>query len=297
VTVAAPARDLTIRVPAGAIAQFASTMLALVSALLLLFVIQLVGISQLQHSMSQVSLYQQLRLSLAQGSTPVAAAKKNALTPLGTPIAAMSFPTIGIGHEVVVEGSGARQTMLGIAHRRDTVMPCQVGSSVLMARDGAYGAVGSRWKDLRAGQRFTVVMGQGRCTYQVTGIRDARDLAPAPPTGRQGRLVLTTAAGLPFMPTEVTRVDARLVTPAFDRSQVTLPAGSLPDAELAMGTDTGQLTGLVLLLEALVVVAGLAAWLWRRWGRWQAWIAFTPPVLALGLLVVGNLTSLLPNLL
>jgi sortase A len=298
VTAAAPAHAITIRVPAGAISQFASIGLGMVSALLLLFVVQLVGISQLQHTMSQATLYAQLRLSLAQGSTPVAAAdRKERLTALGTPVAAMTFPTLGIQHEVVVEGSAPGQTMLGIAHRRDTVMPCQVGSSVLMARAGSYGGIGGSWKALKAGQTFSVVMGQGRCTYRVMDLREVHDKAPAAPTGRQGRLVLTTASGSPFMPTEVERIDARLITPAFDRSQSVLQQGSLPDSEAAMGVNTDQMTALVLLLEALAVVAAAGTWLWRRWGRWQAWIVVAPLALALGLLVCGNVTQLLPNLL
>lgn len=286
------------RVPAPPWARGMAMLLAMISAGMLLFAVDLLLISPEQHKTVQAQLYGQLRLQLAEGSAPVSPVTSDGkVLPLGSPVAVFDFSTIGIHREVAVEGTGSGQTMEGIGHRRDTAMPCQVGTSVLMARDGAFGAVGGAWKWLAPGDQFTVTMGQGQCTYEVLAQRSTGDAAPVAPTGREGRIVLTTAAGAPFMPTDVQRVDAELVTPAFDRPTAQIPVGSLPSSELAMGSDDGQLFGLVLLLEALAAVIITGMWLWRRWNHWQTWIAVGPLVLALGLLCAHSATYLLPNLL
>jgi sortase A len=208
----------------------------------------------------------------------------------------MSAPEIGIGHEVIVDGSSSAQTMQGIGYRRDTVLPCQAGSSVLMARSGGYGGVGSRWARLQNGDRFTVTMGEGRCTYQVTGQRLAGQKAPTPPSGKAGALTLVTATGYPFMPSGVLRIDATLVGKSYSAPNVTIPTGALPAAELALGTDSQQLFPLTMLLEALVALAIVAALLWRRWSPLKTFIVATPVALALTLLTAQNLDLLLPNL-
>lgn len=277
--------------------QAISVALTMLCGVLLVLLINLTGVSQLQHAATQVTLYQQLRLTLAQGATPVApVTRSGAVVPLGTPIALMTAPAIGLAHEVVVEGSGSTQTMEGVGHRRDTVLPCQVGSSVLMARSGAYGGVGSAWSRLQNGDRFSVTMGQGTCTYQVTGHRLAGDRAPAPPTGRGGSLTLVTATGFPFWPTGVLRVDAALVSDSFDRSDVAFPAGALPASEEPMGYDSGQLFPLTMLAEACVAIAIAGTWLWRRWNRTKTWITIAPLAVGVLFLTAQSLNDLLPNL-
>jgi sortase A len=278
--------------------QALSLILVMISFTILFLLVNLVFVSQVEHYTSQKSLYSQLRLTLAEGATPVAAVTHGgALVAPGTPVAVMNAVKFGISREVVVEGTAAGQTMKGIGHRRDTVMPCQVGSSVLMARSGAYGGVGSKWAKFQPGNRFTITMGQGVCTYEVTGLRNPGDAAPPLPVGREGHLTLMTAAGRPFMPTEVLRIDAKLVSHAYNKSVSAIPAGAIPTSELPMGIDTGNVFALVLLLEALVAVAIGATWLWHRWGRWQTWIVAGPVGLALGLATASSVDYLLPNLL
>jgi sortase A len=285
-------------VGAPPVQQAISVGLGMLSGILIFLLINLTCVSQLQHITSQAHLYSQLRLTLAQGSTPVApTTKSGAVVALGTPVAVLSAPSIGIGREVIVEGSASEQTMEGIGHRRDTVLPCQVGSSVLMARSGAYGGIGDSWTRLQNGDRFTIMMGQGSCTYQVTGMRYAGDKAPPAPTGRQGALTLVTASGLPFVPLGLVRIDAALVSKSYDRPSIVFPSGALPAAEQPMGVDTSQLFAITILLEALVGLAIGATWLWRRWGKWQTWIVVTPLALAAGFLTATNFDYLLPNLL
>lgn len=286
-------------VEAPAFERLLSLVLTMLSVIILALLVNLVFVSQVQHYASQTALYDEIRLSLAQGATPTGPLTYDGtlVTP-GEPVAVLSAPAIGIDHEVVVEGTSSAQTMVGIGHRRDTALPCQVGTAVLMARGGAYGGVGQSFKSLTEGSTFTVAMGQGTCTYEVTGSRLPGDQAPAAPIGSEGRLTLTTASGFPFFPTEVYRVDARLVGDGFGRPAVTLPTGALPTSEAAMGIDSSNLFGLVLLLELLVLVAVGTTWLWKRWGRWQAWIVCGPAVLAVGVLTAGAVNQwLLPNLL
>jgi len=277
--------------------QAVSVALTMLCGILLTLLVNLTSVSQLQHVASQHHLYDQLRLSLAQGSTPVAPITKSGkVVPLGTPVAVMTAPEIGLAHEVVVEGSGSAQTMAGIGHRRDTVLPCQVGSSVLMARSAGYGGVGAAWSRLQNGDRFTVTMGQGSCTYQVVGERTAGDHAPQPPTGRGGALTLVTATGYPYAPTGVLRIDTALVSDSFDAPGVVFPAGSLPAAEEPMGVDYTQTLPLLIFGEILVGLAIGAVWLWRTWGRAPAFIVITPLALAALFLTARYIDLMLPNL-
>lgn len=286
-------------VEAPAFQRVLALTLSMISATIIALLVNLVFISPVQHYTSQHALYDQIRLQLAQGSVPTGPVDSSgALITPGTPLAVLAANGVGIGHEVIVEGTASSQTMEGIGHRRDTVLPCQVGSSVLMARAGAYGAVGQAFKSLTIGDKITVTMAQGACTYQVTGSRMPGDPAPTAPTGSGGNLTLTTASGYPYMPTEVYRVDAKLVTDGFPRPAVALPTGALPPSEAAMGTDPTNLAALVLLLEVLVAVAIGATWLWKRWGRWQTWIVVAPAIAATGMLSATVVNQwLLPNLL
>jgi sortase A len=285
-------------VPAPPAERAFSIILTLISVTIVCFLINLVLISPVQHYTSQKALFAELRLSLAEGATPVgpADADGKALA-AGTPVAVMRAPAIGIQSEVIVEGTASGQTMQGIGHRRDTPLPCQVGTSVLMARSGSYGGVGMAWTGFRPGQQFTMQMGQGSCTYEIIGQRNVGDEAPPIPQGREGRITFITAAGAPYLPTEVRRIDAKLVSDGFDRGAISVPATALPDSEAAMGIDTSNLFGLVLLFELLVAAAFGAAWIWKRWGRWQTYVVAGPVLITIGLLVASNVNYLLPNLL
>jgi sortase A len=274
-----------------------SRTLQMISIVIFGLLFNLVLVSQVQHFAWQNSLYSELRLHLAEGAAPTGPADADGLpTELGTPLALMQAPTIGIGKEVVVEGTASAQTMEGIGHLRSTVLPCQVGTSVLMARGAAYGGVGGSWAGLQPGQQFTMTMGQGACTYEVIGSRRAGDPSPPLPIGREGRLILTTSDGA-YLPFGVLRIDAKLVTDGFDRPPIALPDASLPDSERAMGIDSSGAFGLVLLLEALAGAAIGVTWLWKRWGRWEAWIVGIPVIAAIGLLTATNANYFLPNLL
>ena len=275
-----------------------SVALLMFSALVLVLLVNLVGVSQVQFATSQNTLYNQLRLALAQGATPIGPLTSTGdLVALGTPLAVMGNARLGLDREVVVAGTTSAQTMVGVGQRIDTALPCQAGTSVLYARSGAYGAIGAAWQKLQAGDTLTFTMGQGSCSYRVTGIRVAGEQAPTPPTGTAGRLTLVTASGPSFVPTGVVRVDADLVGAGFTRPAVRFPTGALPDSHREFGIDGSQLLPLVLLLELTVALVFGSITAWRRWSRIKTAIVFSPVGVAVILLTADSVNHLLPNLL
>ncbi|MFL6024837.1 MAG: sortase, partial [Marmoricola sp.] len=209
--------------------------LTILSVVLFTLLLNIVVISQIQHFSSQHSLYNQLRLSLAEGSTPIGQLDSNGkLVKPGTPIALLKIPELGL-NEVVVEGTASRQTKLGVGHRADTPYPGQPGASVLMGRSAAYGGVFRNLDKLRPGQIFTVTTGQGVARYKVIGVRNGDVRLPAL-TGTAGRLTLVTSKGPAFLPHGVRYVDADLVSPSVGRPKIAFAAGVIPDAQKVLGT-------------------------------------------------------------
>ncbi|WP_375385223.1 sortase domain-bontaining protein [uncultured Microbacterium sp.] len=295
------ARAAAAWVDAPPFSQAVGLLLGTLSASIIVLLVTLVLISPIQHFTAQTGLFDRFRLTLAEGSVPVGPVTNTGdIVDPGTPIAMFTAPAVSVSEEIIVQGTAGAETMQGIGHRRDTPLPCQPGTSVLMARAAAYGGVGGRWTQLQTGDQISVTTGQGTCTYTVTGQRRAGDPAPAAPTSGNGSLVLTTAAGLPFMPNEVLRIDAILTGTAFEAAADVLPSAALPPAEKAMAVDDsiGVLFGLVLLLELLVAAVIAATYAWRRWNAWQTWV-FAVPVLAALAVITANAVNqlLLPNLL
>lgn len=271
--------------------------LTMVAAVITLQLVNIIAVSPLQHATAQTQLYEQLRLTLSEGSAPLGQADhEGKLVAPGTPMALLSMPDLNV-REVIVEGTAPAQTMQGVGHRRDTPLPGQPGTSVLMGRSGAFGGI---FQDLHlagAGTKFTVTTAQGIASYEVIGHRRAGDTAPPPPAATEGRLTLITADGPAFMPNDVLRVDAKLVSKAFDKPAPVILPGSLPDAEQAMGQDASNLFTLVLLLQLLILVSVAAVWSWTRWGKWETWLVFVPVLGVTALLTGTQVNHLLPNLL
>lgn len=271
--------------------------MAMVSVILFGQIINIVIISQVQHATVQTRLFEELRTSLAEGSAPLGQTdQEGALVVPGTPLALLSIPALDL-EETVVEGTTSRALMDGVGHRRDTPLPGQSGTSVLMGRAAAYGGVFSQLDRLTPGDRFTVTTGLGVAEFEVTGQRRAGDPGPSIPTGDEGRLTLTTAAGAAFLPDGVLRVDARLLTAAVPKAAAVLYPASLAPAELPLGSDTSDLVGLLVCLELLILAALGAVWSWYRWGQKETWLVFLPTLGALSVLTGTQVSLLLPNLL
>jgi LPXTG-site transpeptidase (sortase) family protein len=272
------------------------SVLLLVVATQVGFLFHLVGYSQLRHAVRQAQLRGELTSELAAGIAPVSEGTfENVLLLDGAPVARISIPSIGVD-EIVVEGTSADTLMSGPGHRRDTVLPGQAGTSVLMGRAWAYGGPFNRIQELAPGESISVVTGQGESLFKVIGVRYAGDPAPAALTSGKGRLTLQTARGFPFLPNATVFVDAELVSDAQPVGRRQTSFALLPASNKAMASDTSTLWALVFALQFLILAEAGTAYAWLRFGRAKTWIVATP-VLILGfLLVFDQITKLLPNL-
>ncbi len=268
------------------------TLLALSGGLLL----HAAFVSGLQASATQQRLYDDLREQLAAGTAPIGPTDSAGdEVSIGTPVAYLEIPKIGVEH-VVVEGTTGAAMLDGPGHRRDTPLPGQIGTSVILGRRGLYGAPFDGLRELRQGDLITVTTGQGKFEYRVTGLRVDGAPLPPPPAAGEGRLLLITAAGNRFLPDGLLRVDATLDGTAVGGPARLISTAALPDRERAMGTDTSTLWALVLWLQALIAVAVGFVWAWYRWGRPQAWLVFLPPLCFVALGAAGEIARLVPNL-
>ncbi len=274
--------------------------LLLVGFLLVGLFLQLLLLSPLENARAQQLGYANFRADLANSTAPTGQRdfEGNLLVP-GSPIALLSVPGLGLERTVIVEGTESRVMMKGPGHRRDTVLPGQPGVSLIYGRSSAYGAPFAGIDTLPLGSEITVTTGQGEHTYVVSGIRRKNSVIPSPPAQGTGRLTLVTATGLPFVPTDVVYVDARLISDPVEAPSRTLGSGSLLPAEDAMGRSGGADTWATVALwsMALAVVGLLAAVLHIRWGSMQTWLVAFPLVILTVVMLARSFMPALPNLL
>ncbi|WP_243855112.1 class E sortase [Diaminobutyricimonas sp. TR449] len=271
--------------------------LTIVAAVLLTVVVNVTLVGHVRHLVSQQQLSDTFRQQLEEGVAPVSEGDvHDVLLPDGAPVALIQIPQLGV-KEVIVEGTDSETTQAGPGHRRDTPLPGQAGVSVILGRASAYGGPFGRIQELAPGDTFTIITGQGEHTYEVLGLRYAGD--PAPPRIKPGesRVVLTTARGVPFSPSGVARVDARLTSE-------TQPAGprltnfvTLPESDGELSGDTSRVWALVFSIQFLLAVEIAAVWAYRTVGPRRTWIVFVPLTVLAGLWLTGELVRLLPNLL
>ncbi|MHB9859514.1 sortase [Streptomyces sp. YIM S03343] len=285
------------RPPARPGLALSGAVLCVLAAVLLGFAANLALVGHLQQARDQRVRYAELRKELALGTAPVGQRTYDGkpLQP-GAPVALLRIPALHL-RKVVSEGTTSGILMSGPGHRRDTPMPGQAGTAVVMGRQWGYGSPFARIGDLPVGARVELTTGQGTSVYEVTGIRRAGDKLPVQLTGSQGRLTLITATGGPYTPSGVLRVDARLTTPVQPSPPRLLRSGWITPAEEALGTENDAWLAVFLWSQGLLLAALLTVWTYRVWGRWQTWICAVPVLTALGLAVASSLTRLLPNLL
>lgn len=290
----APPREPVVQTPRQRLLR---RTVALGAALLIAFAANILVVSHLHHLIGQQVAGNTFREELAAATAPVSeGTADDMLVADGAPVAKIAIPSIGVS-EYVLEGSSSGVTADGPGHRRDTVLPGQSGTSVVLGRAAAYGGPFSRIQELAPGATISVVTGQGKSTYKVIGVRYAGDPDLPALRGAQGRLTLETARGLPYVPAGVVRVDAELVTPAKDRGLRQTTANTLPlsDRELASDPSTAWL--LVFALQALLVALLAATRALDRFGPQRTWIVFAPILLAAGVIAADQVSRLLPNLL
>jgi len=272
------------------------TAVAIVAAMLLAFAADVLVVGHIRHSRDQQTAFDNLRAGLDTVTAPVNQTDdEGRLLPMGTPLGVLEVPQIGL-REVYFEGTTSGVMQSGPGHRRDTAMPGQAGASVIMGRKAAFGGPFNQIGELRPGMAFWVWTGQGRVAYRVTGVRHSKDPAPAAVAAGQGRLTLVTATGDDYLPDDVLRVDAALVTAVQQSGPRPVTSLDLPPSELAMHAEPGAWLDVLIRALLLFVLALAATGAQLRWGRWQTWIAAGPALLALGISLAEQLVRLLPNL-
>lgn len=277
-----------------------SDSLALLGLVILLFLADLVLVSSVEHARAQRVSYASLRAQLSAVTAPTGQLDVSGRPlALGTPVAYMSIPFLGLQREVVFEGTTSAVLAKGPGHRRSSVLPGQAGVAILYGRAWSHGGPFGGAEKLPVGSSITVTTGQGEHSYQVTGVRRKGSPVPPPPDRAkgEGRLTLVTAAGPPFVPSEVVYVDAALQTPAVPGGAGPLGPSSMLAAEAALAADRTAWPAVFLLLQALAFAALGLAWASRAWGGAQAWLVGVPVVGLLAVLASGQIQRLLPNLL
>ena len=272
-----------------------ASVLLILSCLCLGFLANLLVVSQLIHARDQEVLYSDFRSELANAIAPVGQTDINgALLQPGAAIAILEIPDIGL-QEVVVEGTTSTVTQSGPGHKRDTVLPGQAGTSVIYGRQAAFGGPFGQLEILQPGMTIVATTGQGVAEYRVIGVRRPGDPIPALLQSGEGRLTLVTAMGPRFMPTDLLRVDAELVSQVQPSPPRVITPASMDPAEQAMAGDPEGLVPLLLWLQVLLAVAVATVWLVLRWGKWQAWLVAAPIFFFAGVMASMSAIRLLPN--
>ncbi|GAA3457915.1 sortase [Dactylosporangium matsuzakiense] len=278
--------------------QVITTAITLLSLTLLGFGGYAGFLSRLHHDREQLTAYADFRKDLALGLAPTGQIQPEhpeKLLDLGTPVAVIDIPKLH-RKEVVFEGTTGAVLQKGPGHRRDTPLPGQAGVSVIMGRATTYGGPFGGLQTLLPGDEFTVVTGQGEHRFTVLGVRHGGMPVPPAPAAGKGRLVLTTAYGGMFAPTDALRVDADLTSEPKQSPSRRLATSQLYPAEQVMAIDTGVWFPLVFVGEGLLLAVALVSAARAFWGVWQAWIVAVPVVGYLGIATADYVSRLLPNL-
>jgi sortase A len=288
--------------------------LGAVSVMLIGFCLQIALIGNVTYARSQQLALADFRYDLARATAPVgqsftpqpeiqaqAIAGEKQVTPvapvpllyaLGTPVAVLSIPVLGMRNAVVLEGTTPTVTKRGPGHERNSVLPGQEGWSLLYGRAWSYGGPFGDIATLKVGDRIHVTTGQGKHTYAVTGVRRPGDPLPQRQVG-EGRLVLGTAEGKAFSPDGVVYVDAVLTS-----AVVPTPlrrALDLEPSEKIMAGDSSAWFTILLWCQGLMVAVLALSWARRAWGQAQALIVGVPVLAAMGIGTADSLALLLPN--
>jgi sortase A len=283
------------RKPPGPWSTVAFVVPAVLGALAAWFLIYGFVLSGLQEHAEQNRLYEHYRLELATAVAPLGGTIR-----AGAPVAMINAPAAHLHNTIVVEGSTSGVLADGPGHLANSVLPGQVGTSVILGRSVTFGAPFRDLAGLKVNDRLTVTTAQGQFTFAVEDVRRSGDRLPPPLTGTQSRLVLVSSVSNGWQsgwaPTHTVYVDAMLV----HGHGVSVPTGqptTVSKSSLPMQGDPKAVVSLLFWLEALVVVGVAVTLTWRRWGHLQTWVIGVPLVLLVLWGTSGALMRFLPNLL
>jgi LPXTG-site transpeptidase (sortase) family protein len=276
---------------------FLGRMLVTLGVISLAFLGQLVFVSQTHFTSAQLMSLEKFRYELANGTAPVGQVDSaGMMLAEGTPVALLSITKLNL-NLVVLEGTSGTNTMDGLGHKRDTVLPGQKGISVIYGRQAAYSGPFAGLATLEIGDEIKVTTGQGDSTFKVTKLRRDGDTVTNDLGSAAGRLTLVTGEGIPFFPSGVIRVDADLDGAAKSTPSRNIPLGTIPASEQAMAGDFSALSPAIFLAQGLILIFLGFVWLRRNWGRAQAWLVGAPMMLWIGSHFFEQVIRLLPNLL
>jgi len=268
--------------------QLVSDALRLFALGIAAFLVYVLMLGALQYNRAQEIAYDQIRGELAEATAPLGPG-----IVAGDPVAVLDIPGLGTS-QVIREGTTGTVLRDGPGHRSDTVLPGQVGVSVIYGRGLTFGAPFRSMPKLPADSRIDVTTGQGRFSYRVIGVRRAGDPLPAAPQDGTSRLTLVSAEGRP-LPSATVYLDAEL----FEGQAQPDPAARVarvPASQQAFGVDLSGVLPLVLWLEAVIAAVVGIVWFRNRVGRWESYLLGAPIVLALLWRVFEQVAGLLPNL-
>jgi sortase A len=263
------------------------------------FVLYALVFSGMQQAHSQHELYASLRSEIALGTAPpFLGSTPSDNIPAGAPVAVLQVPRAGIS-DVVVEGTTSGVLEQGPGLLRDTALPGQPGTSVILGRQAMFGGPFRNLTSLRRGDQIVVTTGQGTFRYVVTGLRYSGQRQPAALGLLQSRLTLVTAVGSRWRAlgavNKILYVDATLRGKAVADPGGT--ATSVSSAELIMNGDTSVLLPMLLWLLLLVIVTVAVLVVGRKWGGPKTWVVGAPCILAVLWIASESVFQLLPNLL
>lgn len=277
------------RAESAVIAVEAITIIGLICAWM---VSQMLLFGMLSHTRAQAVLYAEFRQQLAAATAPTG----GVIVP-GKPVSLVTIPALGV-QEVVVEGTSAGELLKGPGHMRSSVLPGQVGTSVLMGRARSYGAPFSKISLLQPGHAIHTTTAQGLATYRVDAVRRVGQPLPKELAAGSGRLTLVsgyTGGRLDSLaPHEIVYVDATLISKAYEAPPNAIRA--VAPSELAMARDTSVLPSLALSMGGLAVVLAVVLLARERIPDELIWIIGAPIVTALAWASGDGLMHLLPNL-
>lgn len=276
--------------PVSETVSIVSTSLTVLAVVVAWFLAQLMLLGGIEQGRAQDRLYDQFREQLAAATAPV-----GGIIAPGAPVAVMSIPSLG-WEQVVTEGTSAGTLLDGPGHRRDTVLPGQVGVSLVYGRSSTFGRPFAPILSSGAGTKMTVVTGQGTATYTLGAVRRAGDPMPPAPSGTASRITMVTSDGSSALtPGDVVYVDATSTGETF-----TAPPGRLnaiAPSETAMAADRSVMPALALSLGALALATVGLLVARRRFGTARTWLVGAPVIIALAWMSADLTTYLLPNLL
>ncbi len=246
-----------------------------------------------QHA-AQRPLYDQLREELAKATAPLG----GVIEP-GAPVALIDAPAAGLNGEVIVEGTSSNLTRVGPGHRRDTPLPGQAGTSVLMGRSVTFGGPFGSIASLQPGDPITITTGQGEFAFAVEQVRRPGDPTALPLQDGQSRVTLVTSEGSGYLQGWAAQSPV-FVDALFEGKTADMPTGrpaAISPSEASMAASTYTLMQLVLWLQLLLAVVVLWVWAALRWGRWQTWMVAVPAFVAALLGTTSAVFAMLPNVL